>query len=120
MDMKIPYFPDTEYLRGKSWHRLFKVIFILWLIFAFTSPIRFYLNGKSDCYARKYELYVEDQSSWKCEEWYSMRAMINEMLGSTEAFLGTSLLAVLSYFVPIGAYHILIYILVGNKWKIEN
>lgn len=95
------FFPDSAYLTTKWWHRLALVIFWMWLICALTGAI----HALWDIW-EGFE-YARDLRA--SGEYYSYNGAAEELIEGA-AFL-------LSMFVPVAVYRVLLFIGVGNTWK---
>jgi len=98
------YFPDSAYLAEKWWHRLALVIFWMWLICALAVAIVALWEVWE---AFEYARYLRASG-----EYYDAYNRAAEMLSMGTAFL-------LSVFVPVVVYRVLLFVGVGNAWKGE-
>ena len=103
--LSVLYFPDSEYLAAKWWHRLALVILWMWLIYATGSAIHNLwdiLEGFE--YARMYGT----------EEGFSFNPYFRARENSFFCVLW-----LLSVFVPIVVYRVILFVGVGDAWKGE-
>ena len=92
------YFPDSEYLAGKWWHRLAVVLFWTWLLFA-TGLL---IVGLFDIFD---DLFLYDDLSLHFE-WRLIGWAIFVLLGYAA-----------SLFFPSVVYRAILFICTGSAWK---
>ena len=106
--MRIPavfFFPDSEYLSTKWWHRLMLVTFWIWLLYAAAVAIGALWDIWEGFSYTPHPEFGDDSYTYTYEEAFG------------ELFEGVAYL--LSVFVPVVVYRVLLFIGVGNAWKGE-
>ncbi len=109
--MRIPalfFFPDSVYLAAKWWHRLALVIFWMWLIWA----MAFAMHALWDIWEGfEYARYRRDVGEYSDLYDDPYERAYREIIEGV-AYL-------LSVFVPVIVYRVLLFVGVGNAWKGE-
>lgn len=94
--MKAPlFFPTSEYLSNKWWHRLATVIFWIWLLMATASLIH---------------------AVWDIWEAYEYQTNENGYIDWGERF-GKVVIYAASLFLPSVVYRVILFIGTGSAWK---
>ena len=95
--LSVLYFPDSEYLAAKWWHRLATVITWVWLIGATAVAI-----------GQVWDVWAVYEPSHNGRDSYER---------TEHAF--SIALGLLSFFVPIVVYRVLLFFCIGSAWKGE-
>jgi hypothetical protein len=106
--LSVLYFPDSAYLATKWWHRLALVIFWIWLIWAVAGAIHALWDIWEGFEYARYRRDVGEYSDLYDDPYENAYREILE----GAAFL-------LSVFVPVVVYRVLLFIGVGNARKGE-
>lgn len=102
--LSVLFFPDSAYLAAKWWHRLALVIFLIWLMWAAAGAIHALWDiweGFEDCRELRASCNYYDANNQAAEELIE----------------GTAYL--LSVFVPVVVYRVLLFVGIGSAWKGE-
>lgn len=92
--VSVLYFPDSAYLAAKWWHRLATVVLWIWLIWA--TGIAIHELWEQFEYARTVGTHLDpSESATVCVLW------------------------LLSLFVPIVVYRVILFVCAGDAWKGE-